>query len=97
MKLRHAAVLGLMYWILFLDTSPGRHGFNEWAGNFSTRLKCEQALSREQSRWYDMSPSQTDPDHPDIHAHGKEANWVRGLSGYCRSSNQVFSAPVSGN
>jgi hypothetical protein len=87
MNLRHAATLALVYWILLLDTSPDRHGFNEWAGNFSTKRKCELALSREQTHWYDMNPNQPDEAKPDFHVHGKDAYWVRGLRGFCESSD----------
>jgi hypothetical protein len=46
--------------------SPDRHGFDEWAGDFSTKRKCEQALSREQNNWYDVNPDQSDPDKLDV-------------------------------
>jgi hypothetical protein len=74
---------------MFLDTNPDRHGFGEWSGNFSTQKKCEQALKREQAHWYDMSPDQPDPDKPDIHVHGQDTSWVRGLPGFCESSDKL--------
>jgi hypothetical protein len=95
MNLHHAAALVLVFWILFLDTSPDRHGFYEWSGNFSTKQKCEHALNREQTHWYDESPDEPNPDKPDIHVHGKHADWVRGLQGFCKSSDEVFGTPAS--
>ena len=90
MKTPHIlVVVVLLYWILLLDTSPDRHGFNEWAGNFGTKQRCEQALKYEQMRSYDMNPDQVDPDKPDIHRHGKDAVWVHGLPGVCEPSDEL--------
>ena len=92
---RHAAALVLAYWILFLNTGPPGQEFNEWAGNFSTKHQCEQALLREQTRQYDMNPDE-DPDNLDRHVHGKNADWVRGLPGFCKSSTEVLVPPTPG-
>ena len=89
MKRRHTAALALLAWTLLLDTSPDRHGFNEWAGAFSTRKKCEYALSREQTHSYDMNP-----DEPDAHAPGRKPIWVKGLPGLCTSEDEIWGPPA---
>jgi hypothetical protein len=89
MKSRRAAALALLFWILFLDTSPDRHGFNEWAGSFSTKQKCEDALSRERIHRYDMNP-----DELDAHAPGRNPIWVHELPGFGKSSDEVLRTPA---
>jgi hypothetical protein len=88
MKLRHVAALVLVYWILFLDTSPDRRGFYEWAGNFTGKASCERALLREQAHPYNMN-------HNEVARleKGIKPYLVHGLPGFCESSEQVLPSP----
>lgn len=78
MKLTRSVLLVLMYWILFLDTSPDRHGFYDWAGQFNAKEQCEETLAQEKNHPYNANPGAANP------------FWVQGRSGFCRSSDEVF-------
>ena len=78
MKFRHAAVLVLVGWVLWLHASLDPEDHEEWSGTFKTKAQCETALSREQTHWLDANQGQRMP------------AWVRGLYGCCQEESARY-------